>query len=171
MSDKLLSDIKNKALFLLSRREHSSYELEQKLKRAFRSEDKDENADGASLEQDAVNTAVDLVLDEMKEAGYLSDTRYAEMVLRARSARGYGALRVRQELQQQNVDSEVIALCLEAADVDWFELAKASREKKFGAVSSSMDQKLRAKQQRFLYSRGFSSDQIRYALEAQNEDL
>jgi regulatory protein len=170
MSHQLLSEIKNKALLLLSRREHSVYELQQKLKRAFETKQKDEDAGSEPSDQESVITTIAMVIEEMQGAGYLSDERYAEMVLRARSARGYGALRVRQELQQQKVDGEVIALCLEASEIDWFELARASREKKFGAASKSMDQKLRAKQQRFLYSRGFSPDQINYALEPQTED-
>lgn len=72
---------------------------------------------------------------------------------------------MRQELQLQRVDSELVSLSFEACEIDWFELARQVRERRFGLDDPGDDQKLRAKQQRFLYSRGFSSDQIHYAMQ------
>ena len=145
----LRSELKRKALDLLSRREHSNHELIEKLRRHA---------------PDAEQEVFDELVSELIDLGYLSESRYAEMLVRSRIAKGYGPSRVRQELQQKRVDGEVIGLSLEACEVDWFDLAKQVRERRFGLSEIGDDQKLRAKQQRFLYSRGFSSDQIQYAM-------
>ncbi len=145
----LRSELKRKALDLLSRREHSNHEMIEKLRRHA---------------PDAEQEVFDELVSELIDLGYLSESRYAEMLVRSRIAKGYGPSRVRQELQQKRVDGEVIGLSLEACEVDWFDLAKQVRERRFGLSEIGDDQKLRAKQQRFLYSRGFSSDQIQYAM-------
>lgn len=145
----LKSELKRKALDLLSRREHSIYELVEKLRRHA---------------PDTEKELFDELVSELIALGYLSEPRYAEMLIRSRVSKGYGPSRVRQELQQKRVSRELISLSLEACDVDWFELAKEVRERRFGLSEFEGDQKLRAKQQRFLFSRGFSSDQVQYAM-------
>jgi len=52
---------------------------------------------------------------------------------------------------------------------DWFELAKQAAEKKFKGVKAK-DQKEYAKQVRFLQYRGYSFDQISYALAFEDQD-
>ncbi|WP_197469563.1 RecX family transcriptional regulator, partial [Oleiphilus sp. HI0125] len=58
-----------------------------------------------------------------------------------------------------------VMLAFERDDTDWFELAKHTRQRKFGDWDLGFDLKQKAKQQRYLYSRGFSSDQVNYAFE------
>lgn len=145
----LRNELKRKALDLLSRREHSIYELIEKLRRHAPETEKE---------------VFDDLVSELIDLGYLSETRYAEMLIRSRVSKGYGPSRVRQELQQKRVSRELISLSLEACDVDWFELAKEVRERRFGLLEFGSDQKLRAKQQRFLFGRGFNSDQVQYAM-------
>ena len=146
----LLQKLKNKAVDLLARREHAIHELRDKL---LRNLDEDEQF------------IVDDVIEQMIEAGYLCEQRYADMLLRSRVMKGYGAARVRQELAMQKVDSEAVMLAFERDDTDWFELAKHTRQRKFGDWDRAFDLKQKAKQQRYLYSRGFSSDQVNYAFE------
>ena len=146
----LIADLKKKALDLLSRRDHSVHELSEKLRRQAPDVDQD---------------LLDQITSQLIELGYLSEQRYVEMLIRSRSVKGQGPARVRQELQLQRVDSELVSLSLEACEIDWFELARQVRERRFGLDDPGDDQKLRAKQQRFLYSRGFSSDQIHYAMQ------
>lgn len=150
----LLADLKRKALDLLSRRDHSVHELSEKLRRH-----------APEVEQDMLSQ----ITTQLIELGYLSEQRYVDMLIRSRSAKGQGPARVRQELQLQRVDSELISLSLEASDMDWFELARQVRERRFGLDDPGDDQKLRAKQQRFLYSRGFSSEQIYYAMQSSED--
>lgn len=147
----LASELRRKALDLLSRREHSVFELQEKLRRHAPDVDAD---------------MLDQITSNLCELGYLSEQRYVDMLIRSRSAKGHGPARVRQELQQQRVDGEIVSLSFEACEVDWFELARQVRERRFGLEDVGDDHKLKAKQQRFLYSRGFNGDQIQYAMNA-----
>ena len=56
-----------------------------------------------------------------------------------------------------------IIQALEEEPQDWFELAKLTAEKKFKGIKAQ-DQKAYAKQVRFLQYRGYSFEQISYAL-------
>ena len=55
--------------------------------------------------------------------------------------------------------------CLESGAIDWLALAEAARQKKFGKGVPKDDQN-KAKQSRFLYGRGFSSDEVDQLLKA-----
>jgi lipopolysaccharide export system ATP-binding protein len=86
-----LSDaLKGKALRLLARREHSRAELARKL------------ASEGSLEEIAS------VLDQLEQAGLLSDRRFAEALVFSRAAR-FGAARLRHDLKARGVAEEIIA--------------------------------------------------------------
>lgn len=140
--------IKQRALSLLARREHAVAELRQKLTRASGSKD-----------------IIESVIAELIEDNYLSEKRYVEMLIRSRYGRGYGPIRVCQELRQKEVADYLIQQGFDAFEEDWFGLAREVRDKKFGLWNGG-DYKERAKQMRFLASRGFSQDQIEYAFTA-----
>ncbi len=57
-----------------------------------------------------------------------------------------------------------IEIALEETDVDWYELAREIRFKKFGA-SKPADFKAKARQMRFLQYRGFEPDHIQAAID------
>lgn len=136
---------RGRALKLLSRREHSAAELAVKLKRR-----------GADAE-----TARDAV-QAMAEAGWQSDERYAEMLVRNRVGQGYGPLRIRMELQQAGVPDAQIRAALDAADIDWNQCCFELWQRRFGKTPAAAAEW--QKQYRFLASRGFASQQIRAAL-------
>ncbi|WP_242521654.1 regulatory protein RecX [Motiliproteus sp. SC1-56] len=135
------------AIGLLARREHSRRELSDKLRGRA--------GDGGAL---------DRVLDRLAEEGLQSDVRFAASFVRARVERGQGSLRIRQELGQKGVDSETQALALEDCEVDWFERALAVKVKRFGGAPPE-DRREYARQARFLSYRGFTGEQVQYALE------
>ena len=137
---------KEAAMQLLSRRDHGEYELYQKLA-----------AKGYS--EDDIQQAVNFCLDH----NYLDDLRYAKSQIRQHVYKGHGERRIRQELNQKRVAESVIEQALEEEPQDWFELAKQAAEKKFKGVKAQ-DQKEYAKQVRFLQYRGYSFEQISYAL-------
>ena len=137
---------KEAAMQLLSRRDHGEYELYQKLTLKGYSEDD-------------IQQAVNFCLDH----NYLDDLRYAKSQIRQHVYKGHGERRIRQELNQKRVADSVIELALEEEPQDWFELAKQAADKKFKGVKAQ-DQKEYAKQVRFLQYRGYSFDQIAYAL-------
>jgi regulatory protein len=148
--------IYKKAIDLLSRREHSREELAQKLR--LKSSASDEILDALLPE----------LLDGLSDQGYLSDERYAEMVIRSRFAKGQGPIRIRLELKQKGIDAAIINSNFDEFDADWFELAATTQRKRFG--ERPLDLPARAKQMRFLASRGFSSEHIEYALSSSTED-
>lgn len=111
------------------------------------------------------------MLDDLAEEGLQKDGRYADIFIRSRAARGYGPRRIEQELKQRGVEQSLVRSALASAEVDWDELARDTRRKKFRGHPA--DAQARAKQTRFLEYRGFDAAQIRQALRqaATDEDL
>ncbi|MGF1774678.1 recombination regulator RecX [Vibrio wakamikoensis] len=136
------------AIQLLSRRDHGEYELYQKL--SFK-----------GYEESEVEAAIELC----KSYRYLDDLRFAKSQVRQHIYKGHGERRIRQELNQKRVAESVVNEAMMEEQVDWFELAKTTAEKKFRHGKAS-DPKEYAKQVRFLQYRGFSFEQINYALDS-----
>lgn len=143
---------KEAAMQLLSRRDHGEYELYQKLSLK-------------GYQQEEIEEAVNFCLDHH----YLDDLRYAKSQIRQHVYKGHGERRIRQELQQKRVADDVIDVAMLEEPQDWFELAKSVAEKKFKG-NKAKDQKEYAKQVRFLQYRGYSFEQINFALSSENED-
>jgi len=143
-----VSEIHYIALRLLTRREHSCFELRRKLQER-----------GYSLDQ--INPELELLIEQ----GLLSDSRFADCYLRARAGKGYGPVRIEMELQQRGVTAGIIGETLDKADIDWLELAQQVRRKRFGAKIPT-DFPARARQMQFLHYRGFNSEQIRRIYES-----
>ena len=134
------------ALDLLARREHSTAELRAKL---------------ASREFDAEE--IDSTLARLSAEGLVSDERFVEAFVSAHRRRGQGPHRIRAELRQKGVATELAEQHLAASVTDWTELARQVRVRRFGATPPR-DFRERAKQARFLQMRGFSADAIHGAL-------
>jgi len=81
-----------------------------------------------------------------------------------RRNRGYGPLKIKQELQQRGVCSDLVSAYVEFSDPVWLDTACRAYEKKYGArVLDSANE--RAKRMRFLQSRGFTGDIIQKTFE------
>jgi regulatory protein len=143
-------DAREVALGLLARREHSKRELIIKL-RARGCPDK----------------IITPVIDQLAAEGMQSDTRFAESFVRSRVDRGRGPLRIRAELIERGVEDELIAESLLQYEDWWRDLALEAYNKRYGesAPSLSGDIEERSKRSMFLQRRGFTADQIRYAIE------
>jgi len=74
-------------------------------------------------------------------------------------------VKIRQELRQRGIEADLIRQTLEAEAIDWLEMAESARVKKFGADIPG-DFQDKARQSRFLYSRGFSSELINQLLKS-----
>jgi len=140
------SSPRNKALDLLARREQSVAELRAKL-----------------VARDFAADAIDQAIDTLVHDGLVSDDRFAAVFVASRVRKGQGPIRIRGELKQRGVADELIALHLEQAAVDWTQLARGVRDRKFGPAPSG-GYRERARQSRFLQYRGFSGEQIRAAM-------
>ncbi len=139
------AEVRQHAMLLLARREHARFELVVKL-----------SAKGF----DALY--IEPVLNALEADNLLSDKRFAECYIRSRVNKGYGPCRIRIELQARKVDDEIVNEFLYHG-WDWSRRIAEVRRKRFGDVPVT-DIKVRAKQQRFLQYRGFSSEQINAAM-------
>ena len=145
----LQPSLKGRALRLLSQREHSRLELERKL---------------AAHETEPGELA--RALDELQARGFISEARVVESVVHRRAAK-LGTARVRQELLAKGLAPEAMAEALE--QLRGSELARAREvwARKFG--SPAADPKERARQTRFLVSRGFAAEVVRRVVQGADE--
>ena len=141
-------EARKRAMDYLARREHGRAELLAKLERAGFDPD---------IAKDVV---AELVAD-----GLQSDERFVEAFVRSRIGQGKGPVRIRAELREHGIGDGLIEDGLVAAGQNWSALARSVRLKKFSG-SEPADFKAKARQMRFLQSRGFESDHIQRALAA-----
>lgn len=141
-----------RALGLLTRREHSRKELSRKL-----------TARGVSQED------ADAAIERLAGDGWQSDQRFAEFLMRSRVAGGYGPLRIRAELATHGLDRDAIALAMDTFDGDWTETACDLVRRRFGP-GSLVDAGQRRKAADLLTRRGFDGDSIRTALRGGAQD-
>jgi len=127
------------AMQMLARREHSVFELTQKLTtKEFNSTD--------------IERAVDLLIEQ----NYQSDERFASEFIQMRFNQGKGPIKISVDLKQRGINHFDLSM------YDFYTLAQQIRVTKFGDEIPS-DYKEQAKQKRFLQSRGFDFEQINQA--------
>ncbi|MFW1950638.1 regulatory protein RecX [Acinetobacter beijerinckii] len=144
------SRLRSYAFALLTRRDYSQVELITK------------------LNQYAVNPEeVTKLVEELAEQNYQSDQRVAELTLASQIRKGKGLQRIKQTLKAKHLDTELITQELE--EVDWLQQAYQLKVKKFGEEVTK-DQKIKAKQIRFLQYRGFDMDVIMKAIARTSEE-
>jgi len=132
---------RERALALLARREHSRAELARKLNVA-----------------DCDGTEVEALLDEFEAKNWLSDRRFAESYVADHRFHA-GAVKLAFDLRQRGVADNIIEAVLAENRDSELERAQAVWQKKFGSAPTDMTEK--ARQMRFLQSRGFGTEVIR----------
>lgn len=110
------------------------------------------------------------VITDFTQAGLISDQRFAENYCYWRRGKGFGPLRISQELQARGVSDETIAELIQITDNAWFTEARRVWQKQFKGKQPS-DFKSRAKQMRFLQYRGFTQEQIKSVFLGVNEEF
>ena len=153
------STLRERALRLLARREHARAELARKL-----------TPHAESAEE------VEALLDDLSARRLLSDERYVEMRMNARGER-FGNARLAYELRTQGVSEELVVTALATGDDEltrarqvWQRKFGNKVEKEGGEIGAKSDANERARQVRFLMSRGFSGETIRRVLRGDFED-
>lgn len=136
--------IKKSAINYLSRREHSSQELVEKLS----------NKGGGEAD-------IYEVIEWLQEKNLQSDDRFTESFVNSRLSKGHGPQKIIAELKHKGININQNELGLEQSE--WIDMARKAREKRFGKELPT-DQNNKAKQIRFLQYRGFSFDQVKCAL-------
>jgi regulatory protein len=139
-----LRSLRGHALACLARREHSRAELARKLAPHKQAEDDLEG-----------------LLDELERQGHLSDERFAEVYAHSRRERA-GPIKIALELRAAGVSDELIRKAVAPLQPSELETARAVWGRKFG--HSPVDLREKARQTRFLLSRGFSMEVIRQVM-------
>ncbi len=149
-SQRPVRSLKGRALGYLSRREYSRAELSRKLMPFVE--------EGDSLEE---------LLDALESEGWLSDSRFAESLIHRRASR-LGSNRIVGELKRHAVGQTLIEEA--SAQLRETEIARAQAvwTKKYGQLPETQAE--RARQARFLASRGFSGATISKILKGLDED-
>ncbi len=147
-----LPKLRSLALNLLALREHSKVELRQKL-----------------CQKGFAEALVMAVIQELAEKKLQSDQRFIESYVHMRKKRGFGPRRIQMELVDRGITKEQGVEALKNNEVNWLELAKVARTKKFG---KNIPDAYRAclPQMRYLYYKGFTSEQIKQVF-GHEEDL
>jgi regulatory protein len=146
---KTATSLRGRALRALARREHSRAELESRL-----------------LPYVVETDDLEALLDDLQKRGWVSDARALEQIVRIRSAR-FGTQRIAHELRQKGISEELINASIPQMKEAELEAARNVWKKKF--ISPPQNQKEKAKQVRFLQSRGFSMDVIFRVMRIEDE--
>jgi regulatory protein len=141
--------LRGRALQALARREFSRAELQAKL-----------------IPHVTETDDVGMLLDDLEKRGWLSDARALEQTVRIRSAR-FGTQRIAHELRQKGISDELISAAIPQMKEGELDAARAVWQRKF--ATPPQDQKEKARQVRFLQSRGFSMDVIFKVMRIEDE--
>ncbi len=152
MTTKPAISLRQRALDLLARREHSRQELARKLS-AYVEEGEDRGDEIVAL------------LDDFQKRGWLSDERFAEQVVNTRKSR-FGSRKVAHELREKGVAESLVEQA--TAGMDDLVNARTVWQKKFGSQPESREEW--AKQARFLQSRGFGFEIIKRILREEQDE-
>lgn len=168
--------LKGKALALLAARDYARAEMERKLlhwlelrarAHAEALTPADIQPPEAGLDPAERLRAIHAVLDEMQQKQFQSDERAAQSLVYRRAGK-LGTARIAQELRRKGLDDNTIAGALDTLEGSELERARAIWEKKFGQPPATPQE--RAKQMRFLASRGFGGDTVRRVLHGSTDD-
>jgi regulatory protein len=152
--------LRGKALRWLSQREHSRQELTQKLQRWLTDRERAGDPDAIDRFEE-----IEPLLDALASAGHLSDERFVESRVNARSRR-FGNRRIEAELRQHGTE-------IDAATKQHLQSSEAERARRVLAVKfegCATESSERARRARFLAGRGFSSEAIKAALSTRADD-
>lgn len=139
-----IAEVREAALRLLARREHSVVELKKKL-----------------VGKGWPENDVDQIIPALAEAGLQSDRRFAESFARQRAERCYGPRRIVAELAQRGIDSGAAYQAIESLEINFAELAADFYRRKYGKRRADPGFRERARRSQAMYRRGFESEHLR----------
>lgn len=140
--DECRAVVRDAAVRLLARREHSRLELARKLGDRGHPQD-----------------LIEDVLEALADVGLQSDERFAHAFVRSALERGQGPLKIRTGLRDRGVDQALASDLLDLDAEAWRERAAGILVKRFGQDLPE-DRADWGRRARFLASRGFTSDVV-----------
>jgi len=144
--------LRDRAMRILGMRDHSEQEFRRKLTAPVMTKNGPEALDITPEE-------VDEVVAWCLEHHFLDDTRFVGQFIASRARKGYGPVRIRQELNQKGIDREAYENALRECDIDWVANAREQAQRKYGDPLSR-EYAAKGKVQRFLLYRGFMQEDI-----------
>ena len=141
MTEDSYIEVYNKALDILSRREHSQKELSDKLLKKFSNQD-----------------LIEQSIQKLEDNCLVNDERFSEHYVAARKRKGFGPKKISYELVSKGVEKSIASKAIYKSG-EWKELAHQVFNKKF-KEGVAVDFKLKTKQKNFLINRGFSFAEI-----------
>ena len=141
MTDEIFSLIYNKALDIISRREHSEKEIREKLYKKFND-----------------HKVSELVITSLIEKGLVNDHRFAEMYIIARKRKGFGPKKIAYELLAKGVSDNISSQALNE-EGGWRIAALNAFNKKYKNGKADNFKEMN-KQKIFLQNRGFTFEEI-----------
>jgi regulatory protein len=142
--------LRERALAMLARREHTRAEMTRKLSPHCESPEQ--------LEQ---------LLDALVARGWLSETRFAESRANMLAPK-FGSRKIEYDLRSRGVSAEVVDQSVERALAQELENCRSVWLRKFGELPQSPVE--RGRQMRFLAGRGFSAEAVRQVLKSGDAD-
>jgi regulatory protein len=141
MTDEIFSLIYNKALDIISRREHSEKEIREKLYKKFND-----------------HKVSELAITSLIDKGLVNDHRFAEMYIVARKRKGFGPKKIAYELLAKGVSDDISSQALNE-EGGWRIAALNAFNKKYkNGIADNF--KEMNKQKIFLQNRGFTFEEI-----------
>ena len=142
--------LKGRALRFLSQREHSRAELERKL-----------------APHEEVPGELAKALDELQARDFINDGRAVDSMVNRRSGK-LGSTRIRQELAAKGLSGDAVAEAMAGLKDTEQSRALEVWRKKFGQAPQTPQE--RAKQMRFLLTRGFNAEVVRRVVQGSDLD-
>lgn len=144
--------LRSTALAWLGRQEYSQHKFCEKLKK-----------------YEATEEQIELILEEFCQNDWLCEQRYCDAYVRGRVNKGQGKIRIRADARNKRLDQDNVNESLNKVDVDWFEQARATYYKRFGDMPVK-DIKDKAKRLRFMQYRGFTMDEVNFAMNNDDDE-
>lgn len=141
--------LRTRALQYLARRDYSRAELRSKLLVCVQAEDYPDQSQPVEL--------LDALLDELTARGWLSDERAATQLIHTKRSR-FGTQHITHELRQKGIAEDLINAAMPALKETELAAAREVWQRKFGIAPRN--EKEKAKQVRFLQSRGFALEVV-----------
>lgn len=147
-----MARLRDRAMRILAMRDHSELEFRRKLAAPIMTKMGPEAVDATPEE-------IDQVVAWCIEHSFLDDSRFVRQFIASRARKGYGPVRIRQELNQKGIARETSENAMRECEIDWVSSARDQAQRKYGEPLPT-EFAAKVKVQRFLLYRGFMQEDI-----------
>ncbi|MCW9014586.1 MAG: recombination regulator RecX [Gammaproteobacteria bacterium] len=134
--------ISETAVAMLARREHSVFEVKRKLR-----------------QKNFEDAEIDSIIEQLQANNLLSEERFTESYINMRKRRGYGPLRIAQELKERGIETDLYEPFLDRTNQEWHNIMQQQYLKKYGDQPAA-EYAEKARRAKHLQSRGFPLDWV-----------